>query len=1249
MEIVERLVDALTPMYQDVIDRLLNRGQAAVLEMLAANGGVGRAKDIAESTFQDEQTVRTFLGNLCDLGLAVRSPGLDLPGQARKEPSREVYYRLHPPLFQIWYEMRHLGRKQGLYLVRFFSLLTEPDEARRSVTELKRPEAPVTAQRLVHLMEEVADLLDEDWKAISDEFVRDPLRKGGTLRTSLEALDKAIYEVNEEQVNRCIGLHVIRGDVRSRLGDTKGAFADLETALRLVAEINDTETIVKVKCATSSLSDEMGQARRALELAEEAASLSPSITSPRRDALQGIALASLAAAHASLSDYSNAIEEAKRAIALAEQEGSSSLLARGIQILANCHLSKGEFTESRAHGERALAIRQEIGDRSGEAASLNNLGNVFRSTGDYARAREYYEKSLAIQQEIGDRSGEAHSLGNLGGVSFSTGEYGRARACFEKSLAIRQEIGDRSGEANSLNNLGGVSFSTGEYGRARAYFERSLAIQQEIGDRSGEANSLNNLGNVFRFTGDYGHACDYFAKSLAIRQEIGDRSGEANSLNNLGNVFRFTGDYGHACDYFAKSLAIRQEIGDRYGEAESLNNLGNVFSSNGDYGRAREYYEKSLAIKQEIGDRYGEAASLNNLGNVFRSTGDYGRAREYYEKSLAIRQEIGDRSGEAASVSSLGSILLQEKKASAALDLFLRAHRIFTTIGERENVKISASGITSATFQQATDEIRSHNQPAAHSHIRFSLQFIDDIGADVVISRFLTILLTPLLQVSREYSEHIFPLFELICNLEVVKAHRPVCRAIEALLRFYKEDRSQKELESLGPVETTIVRSLFDQIERPDHVKARELLEAGKANEATVVLEGILERSSEDIEAVLNLASALTAQGRHDDALKRLDTLLEKQKDLPHALFLKAKILAEKGQGEPAMEILRSLISSERPFMEAFPLAAQLLRQQRRFEELVPVFKTWDLRIEDQDLRQALKIWLPEALILSGDLAGAKIAMPAEGSLPKESQIALLLMILRVFLALTDRDATKARSWAAKALEFAADLPPGKAIQPVSADLAAVARQTLGEREAQFFLALGFALGQRLDPMQFAAEFLSEEEAGNLVERISQEKELALEALRSGKIQAFEDLARITNRTIGPAAGIEALGGAFRELGDRQKGILLDVFTVAVRHGTPAEVAAALRAIGKNFPSLEPIRRGQCLAAILDLANQPQAELASREHSIRAVNVLYPHLQDTERQEVRRALEGIRNEINIPAIKEFFEKTIVRAETGAKP
>ena len=348
------------------------------------------------------------------------------------------------------------------------------------------------------------------------------------------------------------------------------------------------------------------------------------------------------------------------------------------------------------------------------------------------------------------------------------------------------------------------------------------------------------------------------------------------------------------------------------------------------------------------------------------------------------------------------------------------------------------------------------------------------------------------------------------------------------------------------------------------------------------------------------------------------------------------------------MEIMRNLTSSEAPLMEAFPLAAQLFRQYHRFDELAALLKAWDVRSQESDFNQALRIWLAEALILSGDVTGAKFAMPAERPLPKDPQIALLSMVLRVFLALGDKDAPRARSWVAKALAFAADLPPGRTIQPVSHDLAAAAQQILGEREATFLLDLVLALGQRIDPGQFAAAFLGEEETRDLAARIAEEKGLALEALRSGKIQVFEDLSKITKRSIGPSSAIEALGAAFEGSGHRQKGILLDVFTEAVRHGTPAEVVAALAAIGKNFPLLEPIRRGQCLAAILDLANQPQAEPASRELSIRMLNVLYPHLLDKERQEVRRLLEVIGNEIKTPALEEFFEKTIAQADTGVK-
>ncbi len=61
--IVQRIVDALTPMYQDVIYRLLNRGQKAVLHALASRGG-GRVGGVAALTFQTIGSVRAFLNDL---------------------------------------------------------------------------------------------------------------------------------------------------------------------------------------------------------------------------------------------------------------------------------------------------------------------------------------------------------------------------------------------------------------------------------------------------------------------------------------------------------------------------------------------------------------------------------------------------------------------------------------------------------------------------------------------------------------------------------------------------------------------------------------------------------------------------------------------------------------------------------------------------------------------------------------------------------------------------------------------------------------------------------------------------------------------------------------------------------------------------------------------------------------------------------------------------------------------------------
>ena len=1206
VQIVQRTVDDLTPMYQDVIDRLLNPGQAAVLEMLAENGGVGRAKDIAESTFQEVETVRTSLAELCNLGLAARPDAWELPGQHAPDTSRGTVYRTYPPLFQIWYEMRHLHREEGLYLVRFFSLLTEPEEVRRAFEDLRQTGRPPGHEAMLDLMSDIVDLLDPEWQGIRDEYVDKTLAEGGNLRDALGLLDQALADQNASQ-QRKTGLLVVRSGVRGSLGDWTGADADLQAAEDGLPRGAAPQTRLRLSIARSRRLDDAGEFQAALLEAQSALDLCAALPESRSGELRASALLAQASAQHNIGDYGGALTCAQHAEQLLRETASCRMKARAACMTGRINCAKGEYGLAVEAYQKALTLYQETHDRLGEAACLNNLGAICQSRGEYGRAMTYHESSLATRRDVGDRVGEAASLNNLGGAAQSMGRYDSALDYHKKAIAIRQQAGDRRGETDSLTNLGNVCLAMGDHSRAQAYYEESLAIRQEIGDPSGEAASLGNLGIVYGSTGDHQRAMDYFHKSLGIQQEIGDRAGEAKSLGNLGTVYRLMTDYRHA-------LAC---------------------------------HEKCLAIERQIGDRAGEAASLGNLGIMFANAGDHEQAQRYFIESKDIEQEIGNRAGEARSWSALGQLERAQGRLDEALQHLRTAHQMFVALRERPQIRQSAGEVVRSLFQLAALALTSGDTPRAQRMIEEALSLVRHAGPQHVVAAFVDDLMTPCLRHSRNLSRHLLPWVERLREREEFGEAAPALQPIEAGLRLYSQ--GQSALRGLGPAEMVLVQSLVDRVERPEHVEARKLLETGQTATARQVLEGILEKSPQDAEALFNLASVLLTENRLDEAEDRARAVLTQQAGFSPALQILAEVELRRGRADRAIAILRDLVKTAPHDVDTRNRLARILRAEKRFADLATALREWRDATSNRAERERLDVWIPEAHVLAGDLARAKAAMPSESFVPKEPRPRLLLGILRTFLALHEKNGDAARAHAAAALTFAAELPPGQTLKLIDADLASRAKELLGERESNFLIGLGLAIGQAVDPVEFANEFLTEKEVKEFGEQVAEEGRLAVEALRAGKVQSFRDLFRTSTRGIGPAAGLSALGNAYGDLAPGQRAVILDVLLQALQAGQPAELAAALGAIGQNFPNLGPTQRTGSLEAMTAVVSQPDALGPSREQTVRVLNVLYPNLVEADRTTVREALEKVHNEIDSPALDELFNETIPQVESEPKP
>jgi len=330
--------------------------------------------------------------------------------------------------------------------------------------------------------------------------------------------------------------------------------------------------------------------------------------------------------------------------ALAEAAGDSGLLARSLEREARYLNMDGRYEEAIERARRAVALYREVGDASGRALALAQWGFAHYFRGEYEAAMERLQAALALQPEDEEALGEILSV--LSYVYYLVADYERSLEYRERALAIRQEIGQVARAAEDLTDMGVLHGQLHRFSEAKRYLEQALRLARQIGSRPAESYALNNTGNLHYIMGEYQAALECYHASLDLQRATGSRRGEASCLNNIGMTLLQLGVYEGAEEALRKALAIDEEIGYRSGKVEALSHLARVFAAQGKESLAQEAATRSLALAEEIGDRAGQVMALNTLAHLhLKGFDDVGKALEYAREATQLAEEIGNLSG----------------------------------------------------------------------------------------------------------------------------------------------------------------------------------------------------------------------------------------------------------------------------------------------------------------------------------------------------------------------------------------------------------------------------------------------------------------------------------------------------------------------------------------------------------------------------------------------------------------------------
>jgi len=359
----------------------------------------------------------------------------------------------------------------------------------------------------------------------------------------------------------------IRETARSRRGDREGQQHDIEALMQLAGD--DREAQFNVVLRRVFLARALGDSHEEEQQIAQLENLSRFLGDPCR----AKALAQIATHLGLQSRSAEAIEPARRALAIYEQCGDVQEQLECLCLLVEATTNVGDLAAARRH----LALMREraasLGDQTIEARALSVAAVAALLRQDYRECYALTQQSLERHLALNDREGEAASRGRLAVTAAWLGDYTVALREFDTAIAVYEALGHKRGLAASYTNRTLLLMRLGLFAEALISIERSNQLFDKVQERRTVAANQVNASFVNLQLGKAAEAKALAASALQITREIAYPVFEAAALANLGNAEHALGEIDDAIAHMQAGLKIRRSIQEPQDFADDLADL----------------------------------------------------------------------------------------------------------------------------------------------------------------------------------------------------------------------------------------------------------------------------------------------------------------------------------------------------------------------------------------------------------------------------------------------------------------------------------------------------------------------------------------------------------------------------------------------------------------------------------------------------------------------------------------------------
>lgn len=294
----------------------------------------------------------------------------------------------------------------------------------------------------------------------------------GDFLNASKQFDSALYAFQNDRKGEA-RVRLFKGYIAGTIGDTNGAVAEIEHALRLYREINDKSG-------------------------------------------EGLALTAMGLWHASHQEYSRAIELHNEALALFRSIGDRHSEAVAFNAIGQGYQALPEPSNALAYFYNALKIFEST--RALDATAGTTCA-IAQSLGIQEQALATYQRCLQLSRNVGNLRIQAFALE---GIARTSGAQGRRQLAAQYQSLERsfQSVGDLRGQAMALNAHGEFFLQIGEKQKALDVFSQAFLLTEKMSDKGTLIATLYNLARANEALGSHETALLFIRKSLKLIEEI---------------------------------------------------------------------------------------------------------------------------------------------------------------------------------------------------------------------------------------------------------------------------------------------------------------------------------------------------------------------------------------------------------------------------------------------------------------------------------------------------------------------------------------------------------------------------------------------------------------------------------------------------------------------------------------------------------------------------------------------------------